>query len=137
MLYLCAKLSPRSLRPLKTHTAPHGRCRALSGVKIWILAPECLAFQDWAAALVQTHSHVGQHKARVSIQSQGIVLVATRDYQLQSSGYSLRQTRGSDFHHMSPSLVSVSCDLLLVAIAFGHGPPQGHSLILSLSSWPG
>lgn len=59
------------------------------------------------------------------------------DYQLQSSGYSLRQTRGSDFHHMSPSLVSVSCDLLLVAIAFGHGPSQGHSLILSLSSQPG
>lgn len=59
------------------------------------------------------------------------------DYQLQGSGYSLRQTRGSDFHHMSPSLVSVSCDLRLVAIALGHGPSQGHSLILSLSSRPG
>lgn len=39
-----------------------------------------------------------------------------------------RQTHGGNFHHMSPSLVSVSCDLLLVAIAFGHGPPLSHSV---------
>lgn len=128
------RLGPFSLsRPIWLHTAGAGLClesrygswhqsALLSRIGLWYMC---------------THSHVGQHKARVSIQPHVIVHVATRDHQLQSSSYSLRQTHGGDFHHLSSSLVSVSCDLLLVAIAFGQGPPQGHSLTLSLSSWPG
>ena len=89
MCFICVqscRLGPRSpSRPIWLHTAGAGLCLE-SRYGSWHRGALLSRTGMW---YVCTHSRVGHHKARVSIQSQVIVLVATRDHQLQSSSYSL------------------------------------------------